>query len=498
MLFNSFSFLVFFPVVTTLYFVLPHKMRWLMLLCASCVFYMFFIPEYILILLFTIVIDYWAGILLENEQDITKKRRWLIISLVANIGVLAIFKYYNFFNANLKDIAESLGWNYGIPALEMILPIGLSFHTFQAMSYTIEVYRGNQKAEKHFGIYALYVMYYPQLVAGPIERPQNVLWQFHKKHSFDFNRMADGLKQMLFGLFKKVVIADRLATYVNPIFDAPETSSSMSVFVATIFFSIQIFCDFSGYSDMAIGASRIMGIDLMTNFKRPYFSKTISEFWRRWHISLSTWFKDYLYIPLGGNRNGKWKNIRNLTLTFLISGLWHGANWTFIIWGALHAFYLVFAMLTENIRGQIKSKIGLTKFKKIDHVIQSGIVFFLTAFAWIFFRAKTLPEAFILTKKYLIAVPEYLYQLFTNENFLWLETLMFNRTLSFIGFDILVIVVSVFIMFLIHRKQEQGSFAKYLSNKHLLTRWSVYVTGILLVLFFAIYHDNNEFIYFQF
>ncbi|MCE3227908.1 MAG: putative rane protein involved in D-alanine export [Bacteroidetes bacterium] len=498
MLFNSFNFLIFFPVVTLLYFVLPHRLRWFMLLTASCVFYMFFIPEYILILAFTILVDYFAGILIEQENNKKKKKRWLILSLVANIGVLAIFKYYNFFNTNFKSISEAIGWNYGIPALEMVLPIGLSFHTFQAMSYTIEVYRGNQKAEKHFGIYSLYVMYYPQLVAGPIERPQNLLWQFHKKHDFDFQRVADGLKQMLFGLFKKVVIADRLATFVNPVFDDPTGAAPTSVFLATIFFSIQIFCDFSGYSDIAIGCSRVMGIDLMTNFRRPYFSTTISEFWRRWHISLSTWFKDYLYIPLGGNRNGKLKTVRNLAITFIISGLWHGANWTFIAWGALHAFYLVFAMFTEQIRYKMRNAIGLEKRKKLNHILQSSCVFLLAAFAWIFFRSETLSDASLLVKKFIVAVPLFIYNFISNEHFLWLEDILFGRTLSVMWFEVLVILLSLFIMFMIHRKQEAESFSFFIRSKPPIIRWSIYVTGVLLILFLGIYHNDNEFIYFQF
>lgn len=498
MLFNSFNFLVFFPIVTTLYFVLPHQFRWFMLLCASCIFYMFFIPEYILILLFTIIVDYFAGILLENELDKQRKKRWLVLSLVANIGVLAVFKYYNFFNANIAELCEKLGWNYGIPALKMILPIGLSFHTFQAMSYTIEVYRGNQKAERHFGIYALYVMYYPQLVAGPIERPQNLLWQFHKKHYFDYSRVADGLKQMMFGLFKKVVIADRLAVFVNPVFDSPDTSSAMSVFMATVFFSIQIFCDFSGYSDIAIGASRIMGIDLMANFRRPYFAQTMSEFWKRWHISLSTWFKDYLYIPLGGNRCGKWKNIRNLTIVFLLSGLWHGANWTFMFWGGLHAFYLVFAILTDNTRKKIRNTLGTTKYKILDHILQSSTVFFLAAFAWIFFRAQTLKDAFVLAGKFLTAIPNYLHDFFTKPHFLWLEELLFGRTLNYLWFDMAVLCLAISVMFFIHKKQEAGSFAGFLKLKTAPVRWGIYFAGVMMIIFFAVYHDNNEFIYFQF
>jgi alginate O-acetyltransferase complex protein AlgI len=320
MLFNSYEFLVFFPVVTVLFFLLPHRFRWLHLLLASCAFYMAFVPVYIVILLLTIVIDYWAGILIENASG-SQRKFYLAMSLVANIGVLAIFKYYNFFIDNINNLLHLSNSSTSLPLLNIILPIGLSFHTFQAMSYTLEVYRGNYPAERHFGIYALYVMFYPQLVAGPIERPQNVLPQFHKKHSFNYDRIASGLRLMAWGLFKKVVIADRMAFMVNEVYNQPHNYHGLPLLVATIFFSIQIYCDFSGYSDMALGTARVMGFELLKNFDRPYFSKSISEFWRRWHISLSTWFKDYLYISLGGNRVTLPRACFNLFFVFMVSGL---------------------------------------------------------------------------------------------------------------------------------------------------------------------------------
>ena len=330
MLFNSFHFLVFFIVVTSLYFALPYKNRWFLLLISSCYFYMAFVPIYILILGFTIVIDYFAGIYIENATG-KKKKFYLIFSLIANIGVLAIFKYYNFINANLSFLLHGFALTNPLPYLSILLPIGLSFHTFQAMSYTIEVYRGNQKAERHFGIYSLYVMFYPQLVAGPIERPQNLLHQFRERYDFNYERVTSGLRLMAWGLFKKVVIADRLAIVVDTVYNNPEQHNSLTLIIATIFFAFQIFCDFSGYSDMAIGAARVMGFKLMTNFDKPYQSKSIHEFWKRWHISLSTWFRDYFYISLGGNRVSIPRWYLNLFLVFLVSGLWHGANWTFVI-----------------------------------------------------------------------------------------------------------------------------------------------------------------------
>ena len=286
---------------------------------------MAFIPVYIFILVFTIVIDYFAGILIESSQG-ARRKLFLVCSLIANIGVLAFFKYYNFFVTNINSASDVLGLSYAIPVLDIILPIGLSFHTFQAMAYTIEVYRGNQKAERHPGIYALYVMFYPQLVAGPIERPGHLIDQLREYHHLEYDNLAAGLKLMLWGLFKKVVIADRLAIIVNTVYGAPANHSAPALLLATYCFAFQIYCDFSGYSDVAIGAARIMGINLVINFRQPYFSQSIKEFWRRWHISLSSWFRDYLYIPLGGSRVSKLRNIFNLIIVFLVSGLWHGTT----------------------------------------------------------------------------------------------------------------------------------------------------------------------------
>lgn len=393
MLFNSIEFLIFFPVVTTLFFLLPHRFRWSLLLTASCFFYMFFKPEYILILAFTIVIDYFAGILLENEQDKKRKKLYLIASLVANIGVLAIFKYYNFINDNITGIAGAMGYSNPIPYLEILLPIGLSFHTFQAMSYTIEVYRGHQKAERHFGIYSLYVMFYPQLVAGPIERPQNILHQFHEKKYFSYDNAVEGLNLIAYGLFMKIVIADRLAVYVNRVYGDINNASSMSAIIAACFFSFQIYCDFAGYSNIARGTAKFMGYDLMVNFNRPYLAQSIPEFWSRWHISLSTWFRDYLYIPLGGNRVSRSRWYFNLFIVFMISGLWHGASWTFIVWGSLHGLFMIISNLTKDSRNRLAEQVGLNKVPFIHRTINQLIVFVLVTFAWIFFRAENFIQA---------------------------------------------------------------------------------------------------------
>jgi len=394
MLFNSFDFLLFFPIVTVLFYLLKHEHRWALLLAASCYFYMYFIPAYILILIGTIIIDYYAGILIESETRQKQKKIFLFASIAANVGILAVFKYYNFFldNVNLAGT-----WINGHPTairyLGIALPIGLSFHTFQAMSYTFEVYYGRQKAERKFGYYALYVMFYPQLVAGPIERPQNILHQFHEEKKYKYENVRDGLLQMLWGFFKKIVVADNISGMVNLAYTHPEQQTGLTLLLATYLFAIQIYCDFSGYSDIAIGAAKTMGFDLMENFKTPYISKNIKEFWTRWHISLSTWFKDYLYIPIGGNRVKISRMMINLMIVFVISGIWHGANWNFIIWGFLHGLYLILAIQKDIVLKALKIPENM-----ITNTINMFVTFHLVVFAWIFFRATTFTDAAIIIK----------------------------------------------------------------------------------------------------
>jgi D-alanyl-lipoteichoic acid acyltransferase DltB (MBOAT superfamily) len=375
MLFNSATFSLFFPIVTLLYFWLPARYRNAWLLLASCVFYVTFIPRYLLILFFTIGVDYFAGLAMENAQG--SRRRWyLIASLVANIGVLAFFKYAGFFIENTNALLRLLGAERTFPGWQWVLPIGLSFHTFQAMSYTIEVYRGKQKAERSLLIYSLYVMFYPQLVAGPIERPQNLLPQFHASSEPTGDDLAVGFRLMLWGFFKKIFIADRLAIVVTHCYENSGRVHGAAAWLAVYFFAFQIYCDFSGYSDIARGTARVMGFRLMRNFDRPYFSASLGEFWRRWHISLSTWFKDYLYLPLGGNRVGRSRQAFNIFVVFLISGFWHGANWTFVVWGALHGSGFIF------------SQAWPTKWQ-LPNWLCTLLTFQFVSIAWIFFRAPT-------------------------------------------------------------------------------------------------------------
>ena len=406
MLFNSFAFVTFFVVVTALFFVLPHPLRWLLLLLASCFFYMYFVPIFILILVVTIIIDYLAGILIENTPDPRKKKIFLSMSIFSVCTVLFVFKYFNFFNANFAALAAALHWNYSIEALSIALPIGLSFHTFQSLSYVTEVYRGRQKAERHFGIFALYVMYFPQLVAGPIERPQNLLHQFHERKHFDLCRLQDGLSLALWGLFKKVVVADSLAIYTDTVYNASSHHSGASLLVATYCFAFQIYCDFSGYSDIARGVSRVYGIELMKNFDAPYLSKSIAEFWTRWHISLSTWFRDYVYIPLGGNRVSPARNFFNLFFVFMLSGFWHGANWTFIVWGALHGAYLIAGRLWGIIRKRLTLSDEPSLLRQGLAVL---LTFHLVLIAWVFFRARDVTTAFDIARRMLTPTGQVFY-----------------------------------------------------------------------------------------
>jgi len=492
MLFNSLHFLVFFIIVTTIYFAIPHKYRWFLLLASSCYFYMAFIPVYILILGFTIVIDYFAGIYLEKTTG--REKKWfLIASLIANIGVLAIFKYYNFLNDNLSGILNTFGRENPVPYLSIILPIGLSFHTFQAMSYTIEVYRGKQKAERNFGIYALYVMFYPQLVAGPIERPQNLIHQFYEKHSFDYKRITEGLKLMAWGLFKKVVIADRLAIVADTVYNNPFQFQGLSMVIATIFFSFQIFCDFSGYSDMAIGAARVMGFKLMKNFDRPYHSKSIHEFWGRWHISLSSWFRDYLYISLGGNRVTIPRWYLNLFIVFIVSGLWHGASWTFVIWGALHGFFLVFALVTKTSREKLSVLAGLNKYPRLYNILQTLMTFMLVTFSWIFFRANSLAEALYIIKHSVTDTGRNIQELILSISGGGAVDLHLGLSKS----QMLIGIGAIAVMEIIHLLQNRYQLSEWISARPAYIRWSIYYTVILSIIFLGVF-ENRQFIYFQF
>ena len=480
MSFISLSYLFFFPVVAILFYLLPHRLRWLLLLAASCIFYMAFIPLYILILSFTIVIDYIAAIIIAKSKG-PKRKTWLTISIIANISVLAIFKYYNFFLGNFH-LATVL------PVLKIALPIGLSFHTFQAMAYTIEVYRGNQQPEKHFGIYALYIMFFPQLVAGPIERPQNMLHQFHEKKLFNFDNISSGLRLILWGFFKKMVVADRLALITDQVYASPETHSPTALFLATFFFAFQIYADFSAYSDIAIGSARILGFNLMRNFNVPYQSKSLIEFWRRWHISLSTWFRDYLYVPLGGNKVSISKWVFNIILVFVLSGFWHGANWAFITWGATNGLYILLERFTRKTR---HSLIRWIKWEQTAFYngLKVLVTFGLIMISWIFFRAGSMQDAFLILSK-MSKVP--------SDSF---KTLVHHSgKIAIYGFgrrDIVFALLLIMGMYISEMIMNRRSFTEitFFSKRNI--RWTLYYLIIFLIVLLGVF-EKRDFIYFQF
>jgi len=482
MLFNSLQFLIFFPIVVIFYFTIPHKYRWVLLLLASYYFYMCWKAEYLILILVSTLIDYIAGLKMGKTTVKAERKVYLILSLLINLGLLFTFKYFNFFSESFRQVFQHFNIMYNVPSLKVLLPVGISFYTFQTLSYTIDVYRGKREPETHLGIFALYVSFFPQLVAGPIERSTRLLPQFYEKMEFDYQRVKDGLLLMAWGFFKKVVIADRLAILVNQVYNNPTDYSGFPLILATYFFAFQIYCDFSGYSDIAIGAAQVMGYRLMLNFNRPYFSKSISEFWKRWHISLSSWFRDYLYISLGGNRVKKWRWYLNIYIVFIISGLWHGANWTFIIWGSLHGFFLLFSTWTQKYRTALFNAVAPIRFEMIRKALRVFITFHLVLFSWIFFRANSLHEAF-----YIIS------HLFSGLNMSVLNTIS--------GFgtpELMFVIGAIAVMEFIHMVQRKHGIRKLLEQQPLMIRWAIYYFLIMTILLFGAYDYSNAFIYFQF
>ncbi len=488
MLFNSWQFILFFPTVVCLYFSLPHRFRWALLLGASYFFYMCWKPAYLVLILISTGVDYCAALAMAKTSSKLKRRGFLILSLCANLGLLFSFKYFNFFNESLRQLLQHFPISYDIPRLNVLLPVGISFYTFQTLSYTIEVYRGRQEPERHFGIFALYVSYFPQLVAGPIERPQNLLPQLRREHDFDYNRVTEGLQLIVWGMFKKVVIADRLALLVDNVYSQPAQFTGVGLTIATVFFAFQIYCDFSGYSDIAIGAAQVMGHRLMRNFNRPYFASSIVDFWRRWHISLSSWFRDYLYIPLGGSHVRVPRFCLNVLVVFVVSGLWHGANWTFIVWGFLHGLYYLAGRGTRSFRETVAQISGLSKCPRLHRFVQVTVTFILVCFAWILFRANSLSDALTVISR-----------LSTGWGSIW-GTPGFEALVS--SFDIpqkecwqglLLIGLLVVVQYLHGSRQVTELVARL--NRPL--RWSVYTLLVLMILNLGV-AQKIPFIYFQF
>ncbi len=491
MLFNSLHFLIFFPVVAFAYFVLPYRVRWVWLLAASYYFYMCWRVEYVLLLLATTAVDYWAGLKMGEEQAPQTRKRYLFLSVVSNLSLLFFFKYFDFVNGTLKDMFNFWGTPYNIPMLHLLLPIGISFHTFQGLSYSIDVYRGVKPPEKHFGFFALYIAFFPQMVAGPIERPGNLIPQFRKDFDFDYQRITDGLKLMTWGFAKKLIIADSFAPIVDAAFKAPRDQTPFELLVAAYCFTFQIYCDFSGYTDIARGSAQVLGFRLVPNFDRPYFASSIPEFWKRWHISLSTWFRDYVYLPLGGNRVSSVRWSVNILLTFLISGLWHGANWTYVVWGGLHGFFYLISIMTAKGKARISQFLHLDTVPFFKRVITVGVTFHLVVIAWIFFRANSLRDALYICKTlfhYVMHVLVNIIHLHTGRSVLGYRSLTPVEEVAWI---------SVGIMVLIEFWQRSGNLREKIRSLPVYIRWPGYIALVLSILLCGSL-QVRQFIYFQF
>lgn len=480
MLFNSVKFAVFFPLVVILYYSIPQRWRWAMLLAASYYFYMCWKVEYVLLILASTAIDYFAAIQIDKHTEKRNKRLFLYLSLAINLGLLFAFKYFNFVNDNLRDLFQHFNIFYNVPSFNVLLPVGISFYTFQTLAYTIDVYRGKVKPERHPGIFALYVSFFPQLVAGPIERPKNLIPQFYEHHKFKYENISAGLKLMAWGFFKKVVIADRLAAFVEQVYGSPADFHGFQIAVAAFFFMFQLYADFSGYSDIAIGAARVMGFSLMINFDRPYISKSVSEFWKRWHISLSTWIKDYVFMPLSSYwRKGKiWGIALAGFISFFLFGLWHGAGWNFIAFGAIFGLLYAFEILTFRQRKRLWEKVP----KWILNPAGVITIFLLIMLATIFFRAASINDAVILFRN-----------LFDfNASQLSLHMISDDTGNFILSF--------VFILFLLVMQALQGnnkSAIDIISGTSLIVRWGFYVLLVYIIFNFGVF-NNKEFFYFQF
>jgi alginate O-acetyltransferase complex protein AlgI len=435
-------------------------------------------PAYVVFLLFVIVVDYLVGVGLDNTEDVPKRRLLLGVSLVANLGLLFSFKYFNFFSHTVQSLI-----NHKMPTLALLLPIGISFHVFQSLGYTVDVYRHKQKAERRLGRFAVFVSFFPQLVAGPIERSQNLLGQFDQHKRLTYENVREGCVLVLWGLLKKLCIADLMAPAVNKIYAAPEAHSGPILLMGTVFFAIQIYCDFSGYTDIARGVARIMGFELMLNFRRPYLALSIKEFWQRWHISLSTWFRDYVYFPLGGSRVSPWRNACNLMIVFAVSGLWHGAAWTYVLWGGLHGCYMAFGALTRDLRGRFVKLVHLdgTRFM---WVIQWLVTMNLVLVGWVFFRATSVHNAL-----YIIG---HMYR----PTSVRLNDLMYGLGLPRLETMIAFFMIAVlFVVDYVLEKQPKFVLHRLWTWRPM--RWTVYVTAIYTLIVFGVW-EKVQFIYFQF
>lgn len=489
MLFNSTEFILFLPLVTVVYYIAKHKYRWIILLIASYFFYMALSPKYTIFIIITTISTYVTALLMDRCSTKKDKKKYLILNFTINLGLLIIFKYLNFISTSFNTILKALNLSHQLPILNLILPIGISFYTFKALGYSMDVYRQDIKAEKHFGLLALFLSFFPQLLSGPIDRASNLLPQLRKEQKLEYDNIKKSLFLIMWGFFKKMVIADNLALFVNQVYNSPTNYTGIPLIMATIFFGIQIYCDFSGYSDIAIGVGRILGFKAIDNFNRPYASKSVSEFWRRWHMSLSFWFRDYLYIPLGGNRVSSKRWIFNQLIVFLLSGLWHGANWTFILWGMLHGVYIIVSKLTKAMREDISKKLNLNKYPKIYAAFKVLLTFILVDFAWIFFRANSLSDAgYIVT------------HLFTGINLNLISIVELLGTLGIKKFNFVMTILFTIWLFIIENYKGDNSIENVTNQKSTIIRWVFYYVLLFSIILLGGYgyEESTQFIYSQF
>lgn len=478
MLFNSISFAIFLPIVFCLYWFVFHrnlKYQNILLLIASYFFYGCWDWRFLFLLTFSTFLDYYTGIKIFDSKTVSSKRIWLTVSVVVNLTFLGFFKYYNFFIESFAHVLDLFGFHYNYSILDIVLPVGISFYTFHGLSYVFDIYKKTISPTKNFVNYSLFVSFFPLLVAGPIERATHLLPQVEKKRNFNYTKAVDGLKQILWGLFKKIVIADTCSEYVNIIFDNSESYSGSTLVVGAFLFAFQIYGDFSGYSDIALGTARLFGFELLKNFNFPYFSRDIAEFWRRWHISLSSWFKDYLYIPLGGSKGGNWIKIRNTFIIFLVSGFWHGANWTFLFWGGLNALFILPSIIFKTNRNYMQIVAKDKLLPSVSESIRIVITFCLTVFAWIFFRAKDLEHSF-----------DYIRSIFSYS--------LFSIPQIKPPHIFILILIFMFIEWL--GREDNYALEKFALKKTIYFRWFFYL--VLIILIFQFSGKEQQFIYFQF
>lgn len=493
MTFTSIDFVFFFPSIVAVFYLCPPRWRWAVLLAGSCYFYMAFVPQYVFILLFLVVVDFLLAQKIEASSG-PVRHAYFVASLVANIGMLFVFKYFNFFNENAAVLAHLIHWNYSLDLLKLALPLGLSFHTFQSISYVTEVYRGTYKAERHLGVYALYVFFFPQLIAGPIERPGHLLPQLKNLQArFDWARIFSGLRLMTWGFFKKLVIADSIAQSVDYIYSGIGHSAGPSILFAAVAFAFQLYADFSGYSDIARGSARVLGVDVVRNFQQPYFSASISEFWRRWHISLSSWFRDYVYYPFisSATRITPLRIYAGTMLTFLLMGLWHGAGWTFIILGCLHGLYILVGQLTKKWRGHLVAITGLASVPRLHHALQVLCVFLLVCASWVFFRSPDLMTAFSffahLTGGWDISPAQYL------DHYVLYPFLALGISRSMLW----VMAAFVVLMLCVEHIEQKQPVGEWLKGRSLTARAFLYTSMAFAIILYGVF-STSPFIYFQF